>query len=287
MIVLRKAVGWVVLFACVLSLAQDKAARPARDKQGKDLPKPKLHRGVSKPPAALVEKPAPVPTPQPPPPPLTPGQKAPTPPQVSYSNGLLTVVADNSTLGDILRAVQAKTGASIDFPVGQASDRVIAKLGPAPAPSILTTLLNGSRFDYILVGTPGRPDLLTKAILTARAPGATETAAAKPPQPKPAAAPPPPEEEEAPEETEPPEEVQQPPPQVQPQPGQPQPGQVQPGQPQPFGQPIQPGQPMQPGQPQGQQPKTPEQLLQELQQLQQQQMRQQQQQQNPQEQQQQ
>src|SRR5712692_3492267 len=51
----------------------------------------------------------PAPTPQPVPPPLTLEQMPSSPPQVSFRNGQLTIVAQNSTLGDILRGVRKQT----------------------------------------------------------------------------------------------------------------------------------------------------------------------------------
>lgn len=235
------------------------------------------HRGVSRPPAALVEEPK---TEAPPPPPPTLAQQPPNAPQVSYRNGMLTVTANNSTLGDILSQVRSKTGANIEFPASLSQERVAAVVGPAPAPQVLANLLNGTRFDYILLGMNGRPDLLQRAIITQRQGGAPTAAVAgtptSAPQARPAMPPPTPADEEPeapPEETvEQPEEA--PPPQpVQSQPMQPQPG-MQPAPNQPYPVPQQPG-PQQPG---TQQPKTPEQLLQELQRMQQQQQQQQQQQ---------
>ncbi len=51
------------------------------------------------------------------------------PPQVTYHDGLLSIRAENSTLGDVLRAVQNATGATIESP-GLTSERVYVKLGP-------------------------------------------------------------------------------------------------------------------------------------------------------------
>ena len=75
---------------------------------------------------------------------------APVAPQVSYQNGQLTIVAPNSTLADILRAVRKQTGAEIDIP--EARERVVTRLGPGPARAVLAELLNGSRFNYVLLG---------------------------------------------------------------------------------------------------------------------------------------
>ena len=89
-------------------------------------------------------------------------------PQVSYQNGQLTIVAANSTLGDILRAVKKQTGADIEIPA--ATDRVVTHLGPGPARDVMAELLNGSRFNYVLLGSPEDASLLTRVVLVAKSP---------------------------------------------------------------------------------------------------------------------
>jgi hypothetical protein len=88
------------------------------------------------------------------------------PPQVSFENNQLTIVAPNSTLGDILRAVRKSTGAEIDVPT--APERVVTHLGPGPAREIVADLLNGSRFNYVLLGAPGDDTALTRVVLVAK-----------------------------------------------------------------------------------------------------------------------
>ena len=44
------------------------------------------------------------------------------PPQVTYAHGLLTIVADHSSLAEILEAVRSRTGATTDFPAAAASE---------------------------------------------------------------------------------------------------------------------------------------------------------------------
>jgi len=100
----------------------------------------------------------------------------PVPPQVSYQNGQLTIVAPNSTLGDILRAVRKQTGAEIEIPT--ANDRVVTHLGPGPAQEVMADLLNGSRFNYVLLGSPTNAAVLTRVVLVAKSAGATEAATA-------------------------------------------------------------------------------------------------------------
>jgi hypothetical protein len=106
------------------------------------------------------------------------------PPQVTFENNELTIVAPNSTLADILRAVHKSTGADIDVPA--APERVVTHLGPGPARDVLADLLNGSRFNYVLLGAPNNDSALTRVVLVAK--GANETATPNPPptpQPQP------------------------------------------------------------------------------------------------------
>lgn len=91
---------------------------------------------------------------------------APVPPQVSYQDAQLTIVAPNSTLGDILRAVRKQTGAEIEIP--SAPERVVTHLGPGPARKVVAELLNGSRFNYVLLGSPANDGLLTRVVLVAK-----------------------------------------------------------------------------------------------------------------------
>jgi hypothetical protein len=113
-----------------------------------------------------------------PPPPLPSGTQGPVPqvpldslpavaPEVTYEDGMLTIVAPNSTLGDILRSVRKHTSADIDVPA-TASERVVTRLGPAPAREVMSELLNGSRFNYILLGSPQDANALTKVVLVAK-----------------------------------------------------------------------------------------------------------------------
>ncbi len=132
------------------------AAPPAR----KAAPAARHKRGTS--------QPSPVPAPEtlPPPAPLTPEQMPPVPPQVTYQNGLLTIVATNSTLSDILHSVSMRTGATLDAPPHLMSERVAARIGPGTPRAVLSDLLTGPRFDYILVGSDGDPNGVRSIMLT-------------------------------------------------------------------------------------------------------------------------
>jgi hypothetical protein len=99
--------------------------------------------------------------------PLTPEQRPAAPPLVIYHDGKLSVNANNSTLGDVLRAIATKTGAAIEIP-DNASERVVSQLGPAPARDVVAALLNGSHFNYVVVGTEADPNAVVRVVLTAK-----------------------------------------------------------------------------------------------------------------------
>jgi hypothetical protein len=134
------------------------------------------------------------------PPPLPSGTRGPVPqipldaipavaPTISYQDGMLTIVAPNSTLGDILRGVRKHTAADIDIPPS-ASERVATRLGPGPAREVVAELLNGSHFNYVLLGSPENAGLLVRVVLVPKtadtpAPAPTANAAGSLPQPQP------------------------------------------------------------------------------------------------------
>ena len=105
------------------------------------------------------------------------------PPQVTFENNQLTIVASNSTLADVLRAVRKTTGAEIDVPA--APERVVTHLGPGPARDVLADLLNGSRFNYVLLGAAGNDTALTRVVLVAKTEGVTTPNQPASPQPQP------------------------------------------------------------------------------------------------------
>src|SRR6266567_8377305 len=84
-------------------------------------------------------------------PPPTPEQGPSSPPEVNYQGGQLVIVARNSTMGDVLNAVKQKTGASVEMP-SISSERVVGKFGPGAPRDVMAQLLNGSHFDYVLLG---------------------------------------------------------------------------------------------------------------------------------------
>ena len=99
-------------------------------------------------------------------------EEAPQPPLlVSYQNGMLGIHSDKATLSEVLYLVQKRTGADIAIPAGAEQERVAADLGPAPAPEVLAQLLNGSKFNFLILNAANDPSKLDRVILSTRTEG--------------------------------------------------------------------------------------------------------------------
>jgi hypothetical protein len=155
----------ILLLVCACTLNVFAATKPKKKpspvKQEQPAPAPAI---VAAPPAELTLE-----------------QKPAVPPKVTYQNNQLTIVAENSTLGDVLRAVKVQTGATIDLPANT-NARVVANLGPGPSRDVLAHLLNGTLFNYVLLGTVNDPAAVGKIILIPKPVGnEAQTAANVPP----------------------------------------------------------------------------------------------------------
>jgi hypothetical protein len=98
-------------------------------------------------------------------------------PHVHFADGELTIRAHNSTLSDVLKEVREQTGAELDIPPN-ANERVVADLGPGPARQVLADLLNGTHFNYLMVGSLTDPSAIQSIVLTPRTGGPDTTTSA-------------------------------------------------------------------------------------------------------------
>jgi AMIN domain len=106
-----------------------------------------------------------VPPSAPAPPPVKP------PLEVLFQSGMLSISSNKASLSEILSAVHERTGAEIAIPAGAEQEKVMAELGPAPAPEVLAHLLNGTQFNFLILSSPTNPGGLDRVILTARPDG--------------------------------------------------------------------------------------------------------------------
>jgi len=91
------------------------------------------------------------------------------PAKVSYSEGLLQVVADNSSLNQVLREIAHKTGMKITGGVGD--ERVFGTYGPGTPAKVLASLLDGTGSNMLL--RESSSDAPAELILTPRGGGPT------------------------------------------------------------------------------------------------------------------
>jgi len=149
---------------------------PAAAATPQPTPKPHARRKKAPPEPPVQQAPAPPPT-------LA--QSAPTPPQVTYNSGQLTIIAHNATLSQVLHSVQSLTGSSVEMPASASNERVVGQLGPGQPRDVLNSLLNGSKFNYIILGVAGNPGAVQKVILTTPKPASTVNTAQNNPAPQP------------------------------------------------------------------------------------------------------
>ena len=103
--------------------------------------------------------------------------------EVEFRNGELTISANKATLAEVLYEVHRQTGADIPIPSGAEREQVVGSFGPAPAREVMASLLNGSRFNFILVASDHDPSQLRSVVLTPRSDAAPQPAAYAPAQP--------------------------------------------------------------------------------------------------------
>ena len=87
---------------------------------------------------------------------------------VSFKDGQLSIETDKATLAEVLYQVHMSTGADIAIPAGAERETVIVKAGPGPATQVMATVLNGSRFNFVVVGSEQDQNALRTIILIAK-----------------------------------------------------------------------------------------------------------------------
>ena len=166
------SIALVLLFTSVL-LIQAAASAQAPPSQAK-----KPSQGNSAPPAET----------QPPPPAqiwLPPVQNPEHAPVIEWDGRLLTIDAENSSLSDVMLGIRSRTGASIEMPASANRERIAVHLGPAPIREVLSSLLYGTDFNYVIQSSEDDESALGKVILIPRDGDSSQDMVADEGQPKP------------------------------------------------------------------------------------------------------
>jgi AMIN domain len=87
---------------------------------------------------------------------------------VDFNNGKLKIFSDRATLAEVLTEVRRRTGADIAIPPSAMQEQVFGTLGPAAPREVMAALLNGSHFNFVMVGADNDPSQLRSVMLTPR-----------------------------------------------------------------------------------------------------------------------
>ena len=88
--------------------------------------------------------------------------------EVYFRRGLLSVSSNKANLSEVLFEIHQQTGADIAIPAGAEQEQVVADIGPAPAKEVLAQLLNGSKFNFVILSPTSDPSALDRVILSSR-----------------------------------------------------------------------------------------------------------------------
>ena len=116
------------------------------------------------PPVGQPETPAPEAQPSAPPPP-------PKKVDVAMQDGKMSLTSDKASLAEVLNELRSQTGADIVIPPGAEREEVAVSLGPASPREVISQLLNGSRYNFIILGGNGDANGVAKLILTPKTAG--------------------------------------------------------------------------------------------------------------------
>ena len=94
--------------------------------------------------------------------------------EVLFENGLLSIRSNRASLSEVLSEVHRQTGAEIAIPPGAQSEQVFTSLGPGAPKEVLASLLNGSHFNFIVIGSEHDPGGIRRVVLTPKEGGAPE-----------------------------------------------------------------------------------------------------------------
>jgi hypothetical protein len=108
----------------------------------------------------------------------TSGSVTPAAPQVTFTDGILTVDPHNAPLGEVLGAIRASVGFKLDVPISEMDGRVFDRIGPLPLRDALVQLLYGSGFNYIIQTAPDDPQAVKNVFVSPKTGNAIDTAAA-------------------------------------------------------------------------------------------------------------
>jgi len=86
--------------------------------------------------------------------------------EVTYNNGQLHILSDRASLADVLNEIHKQTGAEVMVPPGADQEKVFSELGPASPKEVLNSLLTGTSYNFILIGSSENPNSLERVLVS-------------------------------------------------------------------------------------------------------------------------
>jgi len=103
------------------------------------------------------------------------GPAAPPPPKKVevevQQDGKLRLVSDKANLAEVLNEIRTQLNADIAVPPGAEQEVVAVMLGPGTQREVISKLLEGSRYNFIIVGTDGDANKVERVILSPKTGG--------------------------------------------------------------------------------------------------------------------
>jgi len=103
------------------------------------------------------------------------GAAAPPPPvkkvEVTLQDDKLRLVSNKASLAEVLNELRTQLNADIGVPVGADQEIVAVMLGPGTQREVISKLLEGSRYNFIIVGTDADANKVERVILSPKSPG--------------------------------------------------------------------------------------------------------------------
>ena len=96
----------------------------------------------------------------------------PTPPpapkkvEITFQDGRLRLVSNKASLAEVLNEIRAQLHADIVVPAGAEQEVVAVALGPSTPREVISKLLDGSRYNFIIVGTDADANQVERVVLS-------------------------------------------------------------------------------------------------------------------------
>jgi hypothetical protein len=99
---------------------------------------------------------------------------APLPPkkvEITLQDDKLSLVSNKASLAEVLTELHTRLNADIPIPAGAEQEMVAVVLGPGNQREVISKLLEGSRYNFIIVGTDQDANKVERVILSPKTPG--------------------------------------------------------------------------------------------------------------------